>query len=77
MNSKITKRILDKLNYPSLIKQLVDNISLSDFESLLLEIYRRKIKKLNTKHLTEQYLQNRFVQIPKLHPQTNINFEQF
>ena len=46
MANQIIERILRKAQAPDLIDQLVDRLSLSDLQSLLLEVYRRRASKL-------------------------------
>jgi hypothetical protein len=56
---------------------LTNRISLSDLQSLLLEVYQKRIKSLSPRHLLEQYMQNRFVQMSKMDPRIRVEFDRF
>jgi len=75
MKEKITNRIIGKAKMPELLEALTSRISLSDLQSLLLEVYQRRIKTLSPRHLLEQYTQNRFVQMSKMDPRTLVEFD--
>jgi len=59
--NKILKRILQISGTPDLIDFLVDKLSPTDLQSLLLEIYRRRVKNLRPINVYRQYRENRFV----------------
>ena len=75
MNKKLLDRILRKAQSPELMEALVNRLSLSDLQSLMLEVYRERAKKLSPRHLIVQYMQNRFTQPAKLSPQTSLEFD--
>lgn len=65
--TKITKRLLDKIGLPDLIENL-SQLSQSDLNSLLLEIYRSQTDKLTPADLLKKYQVNRFVKPSELDP---------
>ena len=75
MKEKITNRIIGKVKMPELLEVLTSRISLSDLQSLLLEVYQRRIKSLSPRHLLEQYTQNRFVRMSKIDPKIRVEFD--
>ena len=75
MREKITNRIIGKAKMPQLLEVLTSRISLSDLQSLLLEVYQKRIKSLSPRHLLEQYMQNRFVQMSKMDPRIRVEFD--
>ena len=62
MTKKIIDSILKKTGIPNLLDILINNISFSELQSLLMEVYNRKISKLNQTELLNNYINNRFVQ---------------
>lgn len=75
MNEKIIERILRNAEIPDLLEALTNRLTLSDLQSLLLEVYRRRAKALTSGHLLKQYEQNRFVQPAKVSPQKLLEFD--
>lgn len=75
MTEKILKRIIKKTNIPDIDEALVNRISFTDLQSLLLEVYRRKVKNLDSSHLLKQYKTNRFVQPSSINPQLMLQFD--
>ena len=75
MHDNMLKRIIKKTNISDIDEALVDRISFSDLQSLLLEVYRRKVKSLSSSHLLKQYKTNRFVQPSSIDPQQILQFE--
>ena len=73
--NKIIKRIIEKSGVPNLQDVLVDRLSLPDLQSLLLEVYRNRVKKLKPVYLSEQFSKNRFVQPAQVDPETAIKFD--
>lgn len=53
---------MKKSQVPDLITALSDRLTLPDLQSLLLEVYSQRVQKLDPAYLSQQYLQNRFVQ---------------
>ena len=75
MDKKILSRILKKSQVPDLIIALADRLSLPDLQSLLLEVYSQRVKRLDPAYLSQQYSQNRFVQPAHVLPQKSIEFD--
>ncbi|NGX48594.1 MAG: hypothetical protein K940chlam5_00182 [Candidatus Anoxychlamydiales bacterium] len=75
MNEKILNRICNKAKIPDLLDTLVDKLTLPDLQSLLLEVYKRKTKKLTPKYLVDQYKQNRFVCPSKADVKKTLEFD--
>jgi hypothetical protein len=75
MDKKILSRIMNKIQVPDLMNILVDRLSLPDLQSLLLEVYSRRVKKLNPAYISQQYLQNRFVQPAVSSPLKQLEFD--
>ena len=76
MSSKIIKRILEKINQPELLDVFVNNISATDLQSLLLEVFKRRTKGQTAKDLFEQYNSNRFVKPAQVDPLSMMKFDQ-
>jgi len=68
MANKIVERILKEADNPDLLETLTQRLSLSDLQSLLLEVYRQRTRKLTVTRLLRQYAQNRFVQPAQASP---------
>lgn len=68
------KSILKKLGDDALIKKLSEDISSSEFQSLMLEVFRRKSKGITVGELMQAYEKNRFVQPSKMNP---VDFGEF
>ena len=75
MTDPIVERILRQAQAPDLIDVLADRLSLSDLQSVLLEVYRRRVNKLSPSRLLRQYEQNRFVQPAQVDPQALLEFD--
>ena len=76
INNKIINRILDKTNNSNVIEALTDRISLPDLQSLLLEVYRKRIDKIDIKQLFSQYKSNRFTKPSEIESIKCLDFEQ-
>lgn len=74
MNEKILKRICIKAGV-DLLDILSNKLSLPDLQSLLLEVYKKKVEKLTPKYLQEQYRQNRFVFPSKVNYKKSLEFD--
>jgi len=77
MNNKILNRILKKSRQPELLEVLTKRLSLTDLQSLLLEVYQEKTQLLTPKDLVSQYSQNRFVKPVQIDPRKILKFDQF
>ncbi len=60
------ERILRKLDKPDLINLLVEGISGSDLNSLLLKVFSEKTKATSPHDLLKRYRENRFVHPAKV-----------
>ena len=60
------KSILKKLGDDDLIEKLSGKISSSEFQTLMLEVFRRKSKNISVADVVEAYKKNRFVQPAKM-----------
>lgn len=65
----LVDKILDKIGQKDLLNILVNDLSYSELNSLLMEVYRRKTDKISPTELLNSYNNNRFV-----HP-TNANLK--
>jgi hypothetical protein len=61
MENKILKRILNRLSVPDLDDRIVDRLSFSEMQSLLIEIFDRKTKNLMPSDIYRQYLTDAYV----------------
>ena len=75
-NKKIIDRIINKTKDSNVIEALADKISLSDLQSLLLEVYRKRVDKIEIKNLFSQYKSNRFTKPSTIQAEKYLDFEQ-
>jgi len=61
MEKGIMKNILKKLSSEKMLQDLDENLSLSELNSFLLELFRRKAKKIKPARVFGQFRNNRFV----------------
>ena len=61
MSSPIVEKILKRINRPDLVSVLTNELSGSELNSLLLEIFEQKTKSISPPELLNQYQVNRFV----------------
>jgi len=73
-NNKIIDRIINQYNISGL-EALTKTMPLADLQSLLIEIYNKRAKKITPKQLLEQYKKNRFVQPAKVDPRKILEFD--
>ncbi len=59
---------MGKIKHHDLLHSLVDNLTLSELNTLLLEVFRQKADKIKPSTLFARYLNNRFVEPPLLDP---------
>ncbi|MBW4579145.1 MAG: hypothetical protein KME42_06170 [Tildeniella nuda ZEHNDER 1965/U140] len=76
INEKLIKRILNQAQVPELLEVLSERLNQSDLQSLLLEIYRARVRSLTPQHLLQQYEQNRLVQPAAISPRQLLEFDQ-
>lgn len=67
MESSIIKKILQKAGDIHLLDKLVDRLSASEWQSLLLEAFRLRSREIKPSQLLHNYLNNRFVK-PTTYP---------
>lgn len=75
MSHKIVERILRETNHPDLLDVLVNQLSPTDLQSLLLEVYRQRAGQLSPGELLRQHQENRFVTPSQLSPQRLLDFD--
>jgi hypothetical protein len=61
MSSAIVNKILERIGNPDLVDLLTDKISGSELNTLLLEVFNRKVSKITPSQLLNLYQLNRFV----------------
>ena len=66
--SAITDRIERELGIPGLASLLAERLEPSDIQSLLLEVYRRLVRRRSTASLLADYSRNRFVEPSPISP---------
>lgn len=59
-NEKILKKLEEKIGIPGISNQINDNLSGSELNSFLLELFNLRIKKIKPAGLVNQYQHNRF-----------------
>jgi hypothetical protein len=72
---KLINRILRETNAPNLVDILADQLTPTDLQSLLLEVYRRRAAKIRPATLLAQHEQNRFVRPANVDPQVLLDFD--
>lgn len=75
MPDKLLQRLLRDAAAPELIEVLSERLSLSDLQSLLLEVYKARASQVRPSHLLEQYERNRFVKPSQASPRTLLEFD--
>ncbi|MFN6534882.1 MAG: hypothetical protein RM021_000730 [Nostoc sp. EkiNYC01] len=75
MPDKIIERILAAADTPDLLDILTNRLSLSDLQSLLLEVYRQRAASLTPSDILKQYENNRFVVPSQVDPQQQLEFD--
>lgn len=75
MQDKILERILNTADTPDLLDILTNRLSLSDLQSLLLEVYRRRAANITPSDLLQQYERNRFATPSQVSPQRLLEFD--
>jgi len=61
MSSNITDKILERIHQPELIKLLAEELSGTELNSLLLEVFNQRAQSIKPAQLLSQYQKNRFV----------------
>ncbi|NQU86402.1 MAG: hypothetical protein HQ541_11630 [Mariniphaga sp.] len=75
MKQKIIDGIIKKTGIPDLIDVLVDRLSFSELQSLLLKIFELKTKKKSSNDILSEYQSNRFVKPSDINPVILRNLE--
>ncbi|MDZ8185792.1 MAG: hypothetical protein RMX96_13170 [Nostoc sp. ChiSLP02] len=75
MQDKIIERILAAADAPDLLEILTNRLSLSDLQSLLIEVYRQRTASLTPSDILKQYENNRFVVPSQINPQQQLEFD--
>ena len=68
MNQKIIDRILKKISIPNFVDKLVDLLSFGELQSLLLQVFELKSKKITCNNILEKYKSSRFVNPSDINP---------
>jgi hypothetical protein len=69
MDNKIIHRIQEESTAGDIFNALLNEISFSDLQSLLLEVYRRKVQSIDCKDVLKQYEKNKYVRPSHTSPQ--------
>ena len=75
MSDSILERIQREAGIPELIDVLVERLSPTDLQSLLLEVYRRRAVGVKPGQLLERYERDRFVRPSELAPAVATDFD--
>lgn len=75
MNDKIIERISQETGIDDLVETLATQLSPTDLQSLLIEVYRRRAEALAPRDLLDQYQHNRFVQPAQASPIAQLDFD--
>lgn len=76
MSSPILERIEREIGIPGLIDALVERLTPTDLQSLLLEVYRRRAAGVSPRQLLERYEQDRFARPTEIAPDLLASFDQ-
>ena len=76
MNNAMIDRLQRETGVPDLIDVLVEHLSPTDLQSLLLEVYRRRAARTTPRHLLDRYEHDRFVRPSTLAPEQIVEFDQ-
>lgn len=69
------ERILSRLDSERPFESLVDDIKLTDLQSLMLEVYRRRAARLSPAQVLQRYRDDRFVKPSPQDPRTLLEFD--
>ena len=72
----VSAKILEKKKGSSLVKTLTDGFSFSELQSILLDVYHRKLALLSPADVLRDYRLNRFVQVSSVGPEKFLRFDQ-
>jgi len=71
----ITDRIERELGMPGLAERLAEQLEPSDMQSLLLDVYRRLVRRRSTASVLADYARNRFVEPSRISPARYVEWE--
>jgi len=71
----IIERIARETGIGNLVEALSEQLSPTDLQSLLIEVYKRRTEALKPRDLLSQYERNRFVQLAQVSPAAMIEFD--
>ncbi|MEM7103468.1 MAG: hypothetical protein AAF502_10085 [Bacteroidota bacterium] len=77
MENKIISRIIRETGNTSLFKTLTEDLSSSDFQSLLLEVYKKRTDALSASQVFKQYCSSRFVPPVQYPAEAMLQLEQY
>lgn len=72
----ITRKIEGKSKNGGVVDLLTETFTISELQSLLLEVYKRKTAALDPKDIYQDYLQNRFVHSSSVSPKMFLRFDE-
>ena len=72
----VSAKILEKKKASSLADTLTEGFSFSELQSILLDVYRRKLALLSPADVLHDYRGNRFVQVSAVEPEKFLRFDQ-
>ena len=75
MNQPMIDRIQREAGVPDLLDALVERLTPTDLQSLLLEVYRRRAAQVSPRHLLDRYAHDRFVRPSALPPARLTEFD--
>jgi len=75
MSDGMIERILREIGIEDLVEKLAEELNPSDFQSLLIAVYRRRAESLTPRDLVHQYQHNRFVQPAHASPMALLEFD--
>ena len=74
--NKIIKRIEREAGVPGLVSILAKNLSPTDLQSILLEVYRTRSSRIQPSTILSDFESNRFVQLSAVSPKSLLKWEQ-
>ena len=72
--NEIVTKITSRVGSPNLLAELDSKLSMSEINTLLLELYRRKTREMSPADILRQYAQNRFAKPSDLDPVLSYRF---
>ena len=75
MEQKFLERIIRESGCPDVLKALTERLSGTDLQSLLLEVFRRRVADMIPRDLLERYEQSRFVRPSGVAPDLMLGFD--